>query len=66
MGIVDKMQHADASHNTTVNYLSDMYGGVQNFTFTERDLKNRRAASARSERENDIPKLMEFFKEMKA
>jgi len=41
MGIVDKMQHADASHNTTVNYLSDMYGGVQNFTFTEMDLKNR-------------------------
>ncbi|KAG2611857.1 hypothetical protein PVAP13_4KG238925 [Panicum virgatum] len=44
MGIVDKMQHADASHNTTVNYLSDMYGGVQNFTFTEMDLKNSHAS----------------------
>lgn len=41
MGIVDQMHRCDASHNTTVNMLSELYGGRQNFTFTEMDLKNR-------------------------
>jgi hypothetical protein len=41
MGIVDQMHRCDASHNTTVNVLSELYGGRQNFTFTEMDLKNR-------------------------
>ncbi|OEL12884.1 hypothetical protein BAE44_0026097, partial [Dichanthelium oligosanthes] len=34
MGIVDQMHRCDASHNTTVNVLSELYGGWQNFTFT--------------------------------
>uniref|UniRef100_K3YXS2 Protein FAR1-RELATED SEQUENCE n=1 Tax=Setaria italica TaxID=4555 RepID=K3YXS2_SETIT len=66
MGIVDQMHRCDASHNTTVNVLAELYGGRQNFTFTEMDLRNRKAATAREERENDIPKLLEFFREMKA
>uniref|UniRef100_K3ZBY4 Protein FAR1-RELATED SEQUENCE n=1 Tax=Setaria italica TaxID=4555 RepID=K3ZBY4_SETIT len=57
MGIVDQMHRCDASHNTTVNVLAELYGGRQNFT---------KAATAREERENDIPKLLEFFREMKA
>ncbi|EER88376.1 hypothetical protein SORBI_3010G141700 [Sorghum bicolor] len=66
MGIVDQMQRCDVPLNATVNVLSDIYGGRQNFTFTEMDLKNRKAAAAKAERENDIPKLLEFFSEMKA
>ncbi|CAM0150130.1 unnamed protein product [Urochloa decumbens] len=66
MEIVDQMHRCDASHNTTVNVLSEIFRGRQNFTFNEMDLKNRKAAAAREERENDIPKLLEFFKEMKA
>ncbi|XP_072151368.1 protein FAR1-RELATED SEQUENCE 5-like [Setaria viridis] len=65
-GIVDQMHRCDASHNTTVNVLAELYGGRQNFTFTKMDLRNRKAAIAREERENDIPKLLEFFREMKA
>ncbi|CAD6342712.1 unnamed protein product [Miscanthus lutarioriparius] len=65
--IREKMSmRCDVPLNATVNVLSDIYGGRQNFTFTERDLKNRKAAVAKAERENDIPKLLEFFKEMKA
>uniref|UniRef100_K3ZMI1 Uncharacterized protein n=1 Tax=Setaria italica TaxID=4555 RepID=K3ZMI1_SETIT len=56
----------DASHNTTVNVLAELYGGRQNFTFIEKDFRNRKAATATEERENDIPMLLEFFKEMKA
>lgn len=41
MEIVDQMHRCDATHNTTVNVLSELYGGRQNFTFTEMDLKNR-------------------------
>ncbi|OEL16573.1 hypothetical protein BAE44_0022413, partial [Dichanthelium oligosanthes] len=41
MGIVDQMHRCDASHNITVNVLSELYAGWQNFTFTEMDLKNR-------------------------
>ncbi|RCV43108.1 hypothetical protein SETIT_9G268900v2 [Setaria italica] len=66
MGIVDQMHRCDASHNTTVNVLAELYGGRQNFTFTEMDLRNRKATTTREERENDIPKLLEFFREMKA
>uniref|UniRef100_K3YDN6 Protein FAR1-RELATED SEQUENCE n=1 Tax=Setaria italica TaxID=4555 RepID=K3YDN6_SETIT len=59
MGIVDQMHRCDASHNTTVNVLAELYGGQQNFTFTEMDLRNRKAATTREERENDIPKLLD-------
>nr|TKW03053.1 hypothetical protein SEVIR_7G039500v2 [Setaria viridis] len=62
MGIVDQMHRCDASHNTTVNVLAELYGGQQNFTFTEMDLRNRKAATTREERENDIPKLLEVKK----
>jgi len=41
MGIVDQMHRCDVPLKATVNVLSDIYGGRQNFTFTERDLKNR-------------------------
>jgi len=41
MEVVDQMHRCDASHNTTVNVLSELYGGRQNFTFTEMDLRNR-------------------------
>jgi len=41
MGVVDQMQRCDVPLNATVNVLSDIYGGRQNFTFTEMDLKNR-------------------------
>ncbi|RCV43402.1 hypothetical protein SETIT_9G291600v2 [Setaria italica] len=66
MGIVDQMHRCGASHNTTVNVLAELYGGRQNFMFTEMDLRNMKAATAREERENDTPKLLEFFKDMKA
>ena len=35
MGIVDQMHMCDVSLNATVHVLSDIYGGRQNFTFTE-------------------------------
>ena len=41
MGVVDQMQRCDVPLNATVNVLSDIYGGRQNFTFIEMDLKNR-------------------------
>jgi hypothetical protein len=41
MGIVDQMHWCDACHNTTINVLPKLYGGRQNFTFTEMDLINR-------------------------
>ncbi|TVU13341.1 hypothetical protein EJB05_40393, partial [Eragrostis curvula] len=66
MEFVDQLYRANVNHNSTVNVLSEIHGGRQNLPFTEMDLKNRRAAAARAERENDIPKLLEFFKEMKA
>jgi len=41
MGIVDQMQRCDVPLNAIVNVSSAIYGGRQNFTFTEMDLKNR-------------------------
>ncbi|CAL4995202.1 unnamed protein product [Urochloa decumbens] len=46
MEIVDQMHRCDASHNTTVNVLSVIFRGRQNFTFTEMDLKNSSMAAA--------------------
>ncbi|KAL6838828.1 hypothetical protein ACP4OV_031542 [Aristida adscensionis] len=40
MEMVDTMQRCDVPHNATVNMLSEIYGGRQNLTFTEMDLKN--------------------------
>uniref|UniRef100_K3XT86 Protein FAR1-RELATED SEQUENCE n=1 Tax=Setaria italica TaxID=4555 RepID=K3XT86_SETIT len=54
MDIVDQMHRCDASHNTIVNMLVELDGSRQNFTFTKMEFKNRKAATAREERENAL------------
>ncbi|XP_062195274.1 protein FAR1-RELATED SEQUENCE 5-like [Phragmites australis] len=66
MDMVDQMHRCNVPNNATVSMFSEMYGGRQNISFIEMDLKNRKAAAAREERKNDIPKLLEFFREMKS
>jgi hypothetical protein len=41
MHMVDQWHQNNVPTNCTVNLLSDIYGGRQNLSFTETDLKNR-------------------------
>ncbi|XP_066323332.1 protein FAR1-RELATED SEQUENCE 5-like [Miscanthus floridulus] len=52
-------------HQAALNVMADLYDGRHMWGFTEKDIKNMKAAKAREEREDDLNKLLQFFRECK-
>ncbi|XP_066347563.1 putative protein FAR1-RELATED SEQUENCE 10 [Miscanthus floridulus] len=52
-------------HQAALNVMADLYDGRHMWGFTEKDIKNMKAAKAREEREDDLNKLLLFFRECK-
>ncbi|XP_066320520.1 protein FAR1-RELATED SEQUENCE 5-like [Miscanthus floridulus] len=52
-------------HQASLNVMVDLYDGRHMWGFTEKDIKNMKAAKAREEREDDLNKPLQFFRECK-
>ncbi|RLN05436.1 protein FAR1-RELATED SEQUENCE 4-like [Panicum miliaceum] len=48
-----------------LNVMADLYDGHHMWGFTEKDISNMKAEKARVEREDDLNKLLQFFRECK-
>uniref|UniRef100_K3YYZ3 Uncharacterized protein n=1 Tax=Setaria italica TaxID=4555 RepID=K3YYZ3_SETIT len=59
------MSRNGVAHQATMNGMSELFGGRQNWPFIEKDVKNMNAEQAREGRDGDLGKLFQFFRECK-
>ncbi|XP_039851333.1 protein FAR1-RELATED SEQUENCE 5-like [Panicum virgatum] len=52
-------------HQAALNMMVDLYDGRHMWGFTEKDIKNMKAEKVREERDDDLNKLLQFFRECK-
>ncbi|RLN04060.1 protein FAR1-RELATED SEQUENCE 11-like [Panicum miliaceum] len=64
--IFNIMTRNGVAHQAALNVMADMYDGRHMWGFTEKDVKNMKAEKARVERDDDLNKLLQFFRDCKA
>ncbi|KAG2658305.1 hypothetical protein PVAP13_1KG249210 [Panicum virgatum] len=52
-------------HQAAFNVMTDLYDGRHMWGFTEKDIKNMKAEKVREERDDDLNKLLQFFRKCK-
>ncbi|CAN6338260.1 unnamed protein product [Urochloa humidicola] len=63
--IFNIMTRNGVAHQAALHVMSDLHQGRHMWDFTEKDIKNKKAEMAREERDDDLYKLLEFFRECK-
>ncbi|CAL5049424.1 unnamed protein product [Urochloa decumbens] len=53
------------NHQPALHVMAHLYGDRQKWGFTEKDIENKKSEYARSERDDDLNKLLQFFRECK-
>ncbi|KAG2628624.1 hypothetical protein PVAP13_3KG250027 [Panicum virgatum] len=63
--IFNIMTRNEVPRQAALNVMADLYDGRHMWGFTEKDIKNMNAEKARKERDDDLNKLLQFFRECK-
>ncbi|CAL4905934.1 unnamed protein product [Urochloa decumbens] len=63
--IFNIMTRNGVSHQAALHVMSDLHEGRHMWNFTEKDIKNKKAEMGREERDDDLNKLLQFFRECK-
>ncbi|KAG2609216.1 hypothetical protein PVAP13_4KG059516 [Panicum virgatum] len=63
--IFNIMKKNGVSHQAALNVMADLYDGRHMWGFTENDIKNIKAEKVREERDDDLNRLLQFFRVFK-